>query len=59
MLEEKIYQDYIRAFKAKEKQKAQFLSLVRSELKNRAISLRKEKLDDQEVLDVLKQVVKP
>ncbi len=55
MLEDKIYQDYVAALKAKEKQKTAFLSLVRSELKNKAIELKKEKLDDPEVLTVLKK----
>lgn len=55
MLEEKIYADYVRALKAKEKDKAQFLSFLRAELKNQAINLKKEILDDVQVIDVLKK----
>ena len=55
MLEEKIYQDYVAALKAKDKHKTDFLSLIRAELKNHAINLKKEKLEDDEVLAVLKK----
>ena len=55
MLEEKIYQDYVEALKAKNKSKTDFLSLIRAELKNQAIDLKKEKLEDPEVLAVLKK----
>jgi len=54
-LEEKIYNDYIQARKAKESHKIEFLSLVRSELKNAAIDSKKEKLDDNQVLTILKK----
>lgn len=53
MLEDRIYRDYIEALKAKDKSKAVFLSFLRSELKNLAINLKKEKLEDKEVLEVL------
>ncbi|MCM8779135.1 MAG: GatB/YqeY domain-containing protein [Candidatus Omnitrophica bacterium] len=53
MLEEKIYQDYLQALKIREKEKIDFLSFIRSELKNFAIQLRKDKLNDEEVLTVL------
>ena len=36
-----------------DKQKADFLSFIRAQIKNRAISLRKEKLDDREIIGVL------
>ncbi len=55
MLEEKIYQYYVTALKARNKPKSEFLSLIRSELKNLAIDLKKEKLDDGEALTVLKK----
>jgi uncharacterized protein len=55
MLEEKIYSDYVKALKDKNKEKTTFLSFVRSSLKNIAIDLKKEKLDDEEVLSVLKK----
>jgi len=55
MLEEKIYKDYFEALKSKNKKKATFLSFIRSELKNQSISLKKEHLDDKEVLLILKK----
>ena len=55
MLEDKIYQDYVTALKAKNKQTSDFLSFIRADLKNAAIDLKKEKLDDDEVLGVLKK----
>jgi len=55
MLEEKIYKDYLAALKLKDRQKTDFLSLVRSELKNQSINLKKEKLEDNEVLFILKK----
>ena len=55
MLEDRIYQDYIQALKAKDKLKKDFLSLIRAELKNQAIDLKKEKLEDTEALTVLKK----
>lgn len=55
MLEERVYKDYLEAFKGKNKQRAGFLSFIRAELKNSAINLRKDKLDDNEVLSVLKK----
>ncbi len=58
MLEDKIYQDYLQALRDKDKQKRDFLSLIRSDLKNQAINLKKEKLDDNETLLVLKKAKK-
>ena len=55
MLEEKIYKDYVEALKAKNKHKTEFLSLIRAELKNQAINLKKEKLEDDETMAVLKK----
>jgi uncharacterized protein YqeY len=55
MLEEKIYKNYVEALKAKDRHKTDFLSLIRAELKNQAIDLKKEKLEDEEVLAVLKK----
>lgn len=54
-LEERIYQDYVEALKAKDRAKTDFLSFIRAELKNAAIDLRKKKLDDGEVIAVLKK----
>ncbi len=53
MLEEKIYEDYLKALKERDKHRTDFLSFIRAELKNSAIELRKEKLEDNEVLSVL------
>lgn len=53
MLEEKIYEDYLKALKGRDKHRTDFLSFIRAELKNSAIELRKEKLEDNEVLSVL------
>lgn len=53
MLEEKIYKDYIEAFKKRDKKKSGFLSFLRSEFKNAAINFRKDKLDDDEALTVI------
>lgn len=58
MIEDKIYQDYTQALKAKDRSKIDFLSLVRADIKNQAIDLRKEKLEDGEVLAVLKKAQK-
>ncbi|MEI8348567.1 MAG: GatB/YqeY domain-containing protein [Candidatus Omnitrophota bacterium] len=55
MLEEKIYKDYIEALKAKDKHKTVFLSFMRAELKNSALALKKDKLEDNEVLAVFKK----
>jgi len=55
MLEDKIYQDYVTALKAKDKAKTEFLSFIRADLKNQAIELRKDKLADDEALAVLKK----
>ena len=58
MLEEKIYQDYVAALKAKHKEKSVFLSFVRADLKNKAIELNKYKLSDEEAVAVLKKLQK-
>ncbi|MFH1519525.1 MAG: GatB/YqeY domain-containing protein [Candidatus Omnitrophota bacterium] len=58
MLEDKIYQDYIQALKAKDKKKRDFLSLIRSDLKNQAINLKKDKLDNDQALPILKKAQK-
>ncbi|MFA5271773.1 MAG: GatB/YqeY domain-containing protein [Candidatus Omnitrophota bacterium] len=55
MLEDKLYKDYVEALKAKDREKSGFLSFIRAELKNNAITLKKDKLEDAEVLNVLKK----
>lgn len=52
-LEQKIYEEYVRAMKSGDKDKTGFLSFLRAELKNSAIDLKKQSLDDSEVLSVL------
>lgn len=54
-LEDKIYKDYVDALKSKNRPKSDFLSFIRAELKNSAIELKKDKLDDNEVLSALKK----
>jgi len=54
-LEDKIYKDYVEALKARNKQKSDFLSFIRAELKNSAIEFKKDKLDDNEVLNAIKK----
>jgi len=55
ILEDKIYKDYVDALKGKNRPKSDFLSFIRAELKNSAIELKKDKLDDSEVLNALKK----
>ncbi len=55
MIEKKIYDDYVQALKNGQKEKAQFLNFVRAGLKNAAISLKKDALDDAEVMAALKK----
>ena len=55
MLVDEIYKDYVNALKSKNRPDSEFLSFIRSELKNQAINLRKEKLEDEEALSVLKK----
>lgn len=55
MIEDKLYKDYVEAFKKRDKIKKQFLSFLRSGLKNKAIELKKDKLEDSEVFEVLKK----
>ena len=55
MLEDKIYQEYKQALKERAKERLDFLSFIRAEIKNAAKSLKKEKLDDNEVLVVIKK----
>ena len=55
MLEDKIYNDYKEALKARQKQRSEFLSFLRAGLKNQAIELKAEKLEDKEAVAVLKK----
>ncbi len=58
MLEDKIMQDYKQAMKDKDSLKSSVLSFLRSAMKNSAIDKKKEKLDDDEVISVIKKQVK-
>jgi len=58
MLEDTIYKDYVAALKSADKLKSQFLSFLRAHFKNAAIGLKKDKLEDNEVLVVLKKTQK-
>ncbi len=55
MLEDRIYNDYVMAMKAKDKDTATFLSFVRAALKNQAMELRVKKLEDPQAMAVLKK----
>jgi len=58
MLEEKILNDYKQALKSKDKAKASSLNFLRSCLMNRAIALKKKSLQDDEVISVIKRMVR-
>lgn len=58
MLEEKILSDYKEALKSRDTLKTSVLSFLRAELLNAAIAQKKNKLDDPDVLSVVKRQVK-
>ncbi|MCX5706825.1 MAG: GatB/YqeY domain-containing protein [Candidatus Omnitrophica bacterium] len=58
MLEEKILNDYKEAMKAKDTLKSSVLSFLRAEMINVATSKKKAKLDDGEVIPVIKKQIK-
>ncbi|OGX23279.1 MAG: hypothetical protein A3J51_05450 [Omnitrophica WOR_2 bacterium RIFCSPHIGHO2_02_FULL_45_21] len=58
MLEEKILEDFRKAMKAKDAVTVSTLSFLRAELKNTAIDKRQEKLNDMEVVTVIKKQIK-
>ena len=58
MLIDKIKQDMITAWKAKEVLKKETLSFLLSKIKNRAIELKVEALPDSEVLAIIQKMVK-
>ncbi len=55
LLEKRIYQDYINAFKARNTFLKNVLGFLLSEIKNKKIVLKKEELDDKETLGVIKK----
>ncbi len=58
MLEEKIYKDYVEALKSQNKPKTAFLSYIRAEIKNAAIHLKKDKVEDAEVIAIFNKQIK-
>ena len=58
MLEEKILNDYKEAMKAKDAIRSSTLSFLRSALSNAAIEKKKKKLDDPDVVGVIKKQIK-
>ena len=58
MLEEKIMNDYKEAMKAKDTLKASALSFLRAEMLNVAIAKKKQKLEDADVLAVIRKQVR-
>jgi hypothetical protein len=58
MLEEKILNDYREAMKNKDTLKASVLSFLRADMLNAAIAKKKNKLDDQETVAVIRKQIK-
>lgn len=58
MLEEKILNDYKEAMKAKDTLKSSVLSFLRAEMINVAFAKKKTKIDDAEVVPVIKKQIK-
>jgi len=58
MLEDTILNDYKEAMKAKDNLKSSVISFLRAELINLATSKKKNKLDDSDVISVIKKQIK-
>jgi len=58
MLEEKIFNDYKEAMKAKDSLRSSVISFLRAEMINLATSKKKNVLDDPEVISVVKKQIK-
>lgn len=58
MLEEKILNDYKEAMKNKDAIKISTLSFLRAAMQNLAIEKKKEKLDDPDVISIIKKQIK-
>jgi len=58
MLEEKILNDYKQAMKARDTLKSSVLSFLRADMMNTAVAKKKPKLDDPEVIGVIKKQIK-
>lgn len=57
-LEERILSDYKEAMKAKDALKSSVLNFLRAELMNTALAKKKSKLDDSEVIAVIRKQIK-
>jgi len=58
MLEEKINEDYIKAMKGRDKVRSSTLNFLRAHIKNILIEKRIDKLEDSDVITVIKKQVK-
>ncbi|MDD5238043.1 MAG: GatB/YqeY domain-containing protein [Candidatus Omnitrophica bacterium] len=58
MLEEKIFNDYKEAMKNKDSLKSSVLSFLRADMLNLSTAKRKAKLDDSEIISVIKKQIK-
>ncbi|MDD5291753.1 MAG: GatB/YqeY domain-containing protein [Candidatus Omnitrophica bacterium] len=58
MLEDKIFEDFKDAMKKKDALRVSTLSFLRSQLKNVAIDKKKDKLEDSDVITVIKKQIK-
>lgn len=58
MLEEKIFSDYKEAMKAKDSLKSSVLSFLRADIINTAIAKKKNALDDNEIIAVIRKQIK-
>ena len=58
MLEEQITKDYVKAMKSGDKVRSSTLNFLRAQIKNILIDKKIDKLDDQEVIAVIKKQVK-
>jgi hypothetical protein len=58
MLEEKILNDYKEAMKARDTLKSSVLSFLRADMLNQATAKKKDKLDDAEIITVIKKQIK-
>lgn len=58
MLEEKILNDYKEAMKSRDTLKISVLSFLRADMMNVAVAKKKNKLDDSEVISVIKKQIK-
>jgi len=58
MLEEQISKDYVQAMKSRDKVKSSTLNFLRAQMKNVIIDKKVEKLEDAQVISIIKKQVK-